>query len=182
MYASGWDFGDHTYAHINLRRAKPDQIRLSMEMVNEAFKHNGLAIPKVLAYPYGSFDQDAVDVVKQYREQARLAFYQDDFVDLKNTDPYKIPSVSADMRSKKRLEGKEKLVDKACEENGVIVFRVHCMYAEKVNDMGKEVVQTSSKLFEQLVEYCVKKGCAFTTMDGLLKMSEENGMQQPQDR
>jgi peptidoglycan/xylan/chitin deacetylase (PgdA/CDA1 family) len=165
MDAYGWDFEDHTYSHMDMAESTPAQIRQSMEQVNEAFTANGLKIPVALAYPYGRFNKDAIDVVKEYRAQARLAFYSDDFVDVSNVDSYQIPCVSADMRTEKRLKEKERLVDKACSENSVIVFRVHCLYRNNVDDMGKEVVQTSSKLFEKLVSYCVKKGCVFTTMN-----------------
>lgn len=167
MAAYGWDFEDHTYSHINMAKSTPEQIRKSMEQVNKAFVANGLKAPVALAYPYGKFSQDAINVVKEYRAQARLAYYSDDFVDLSSVDRYQIPCVSADMRTEKRLKEKERLVDKACSENGIIVFRVHCLYKNEVDDMGKEVVQTSSKLFEQLVSYCVEKGCTFTTMSKL---------------
>ncbi len=167
MDAYGWDFEDHTYSHINMAESTPAHIRQSMEQVNEAFKANGLKIPVALAYPYGKFNQEAIDIVKEYRAQARLAYYSDDFVDVNNVDIYKIPCVSADMRTEKRLKEKKRLVDKACSEKGVIVFRVHCLYRNTVDDMGKEVVQTSSKLFEQLVSYCIEKGCTFTTINNL---------------
>ncbi|MEN6471460.1 MAG: polysaccharide deacetylase family protein [Clostridiaceae bacterium] len=165
MAADGWDFEDHTYSHINMAKSAPEQIRQSMEQVNKAFTANGLKIPVALAYPYGKFVRETIDIVKEYRAQARLAYYADDFVDLSNVDLYRIPCVSADMRTEERLKEKERLVDKACSENGIIVFRVHCLYRNEVDDMGKEVVQTSSKLFEKLVSHCVKKGCAFTTMN-----------------
>lgn len=168
MYAQGWDFEDHTYSHINLTKSTPEQIKQSMEQVNAAFLENGLKPPVAFAYPYGKFDQDAVAIVRQYRSQARLAYYRDDFVDLKSADFYQIPCVSADMQTEKRLKEKENLVDKACSKNGVIVFRVHCLYRNALDDMGVEVVQTSSALFEELVRYCVNKGCSFTTMDKLV--------------
>lgn len=167
MSEDGWDFQDHTYSHINMAKSTAEQIRQSMEQVNEAFTANGLKTPVALAYPYGKLGQDTINIVQNYREQARLAYYSDDFVDLSSVDIYQIPCVSADMRTEKRLKEKERLVDKACSENGVIVFRVHCLYRDKVDDMGEEVVQTSSKLFEKLVSYCVEKGCAFTTINNL---------------
>ena len=103
MAASGWDFGDHTYSHMNLIKSGPDKIRKSMEAVDEAFIKNGLTAPDALAYPYGYFDEEAVGIVKQYRRQARLAYYEDKFVDLQNGDPYAIPSVSADMQTEKTV-------------------------------------------------------------------------------
>jgi len=170
MYAYGWDFGDHTYTHMDMTKSTPDQIKQSVEKVNTAFTKNGLKIPQVFAYPYGKLNTAAIDAIKQYRKQARLAFYRSDFVNLNNVDPYEIPCVSADMQTEKRLEGKEKLVDKAVSQHAVIVFRVHCMYVDKIGDTGAWPVQTSSKLFAKLVDYCVKKGCTFVTMDGLMKL------------
>lgn len=170
MYATGWDFGCHTYAHIRLTTMTPDEIRQSMEMENASFQRNGLPIPDIHAFPYGAYNQQVIDVIKEYRKQMRKAYYEEKFVDLNHVNPYEIDCISADMHSNKLLDAKEKLVDKACAEDAVIVFRVHCMYRENRNDMGKWPVQTDSRLFAKLVDYCVSKGCWFVTMDQLEQM------------
>lgn len=170
MYAAGWDFEDHTYTHTALAGSTAGEIRLSAEMVNNSFLRNGLRVPDTLAYPYGNYDQAVIDVIKQYRKQARLALYADDFADLKNIKPYEIPSVSADMQTETSLLETEQLVDKACAQRAVVIFMFHCLYNNEKNDMGSQPVQTSSALFARLVDYCVNKGCEFTTMKGLLEL------------
>jgi peptidoglycan/xylan/chitin deacetylase (PgdA/CDA1 family) len=170
MHANGWDFGCHTYAHIRLTTMTPDEIRQSMEMENASFQRNGLPIPDIHAFPYGAYNQQVIDVIKEYRKQMRKAYYEEKFVDLNHVNPYEIDSISVDMHTAHLLEAKEKLVDKACAEDAVIVFRVHCMYKENRNDMGKWPVQTDSRLFAKLVDYCVSKGCRFITMDQLEQM------------
>jgi len=166
MKSAGWEFGDHTYKHMDLTKSTPEQIEKSMTQVNEAFMQNGLGRPDTFAYPYGRFNDDSLAVVRRYRTQARLAFYENEFADLKG-DPYKIASISADMQKEERLKSREKLVDKACAEGAVIVFRAHCLYKETPGDTGKQVVMTSAALFEKLVDYCVDKGCSFCTMGEL---------------
>jgi peptidoglycan/xylan/chitin deacetylase (PgdA/CDA1 family) len=170
MYAAGWDFEDHTYTHIALAESTASEIKLSAEMVDSAFLRNGLPVPDTLAYPYGNYNQSVIDVITQYRKQARLALYADDFADLNNIKPYEIPSVSADMQTEKSLSEKQQIVDKACEQHAVIIFMFHCLYNNEKNDMGSQPVQTSSVLFARLVDYCAAKGCKFMTMNELLKL------------
>ncbi len=170
MAQYGWVFGCHTYAHTDLKKMTPEEIAKSMEAVDAAFEKQGLEKPVIHAFPFGSYNQQAIDAMKPYRVQMRKAFYEEKFVDLNSLNPYEIDSCSADMRSEKRLKEHEALVDKACEKNAILVFRCHCLYRSEVNDMGEWPVQTDSKLFEQLVTYCVQKGCRFITMTELKKM------------
>jgi peptidoglycan/xylan/chitin deacetylase (PgdA/CDA1 family) len=172
MSAYGWAFGDHTVEHRRLTEMSDDEIKESMEAVNRSFTDQGFALPAIMAYPYGAYDQRVIAGIAPYRAQARLAEYEKKFVDLDTVSSYAIDSISADMRKNSQLEKVEKLVDKACEENAVIVFRVHTLYREEPYDtvpINKKILsgcapQTDSKLFEQLVKYCVDKGCAFMTM------------------
>ena len=174
MYATGWEFQDHTYTHIALGNLSADKIKRSMEMVDYSFKRNGIKVPDTIAYPYGDLSQESVNVIKQYRKQARLAAVTNGIFFFNYIDPYRIQCVSADMQTTSELRNLEWIVYEACAEKVAVVFRVHCLYQDKLNDMGSQPVQTSSKLFAQLVDYCVKKGCEFTTMDGLMKLYTEN--------
>ncbi len=172
MAQYGWAFGCHTYAHSDLTKMTRNEIVQSMEKVNEAFIREGLEAPAIHAYPFGRYNEDVIDAIKPYRKQMRKAFYESNFVDLDTVDPYEIDCISADMQTDERLKGKEQLVDSACEQNAIIVFRCHCLYKSEVNDMGEWVVQTDSRLFEQLVAYCVQKNCRFITMTDLMDMYE----------
>jgi hypothetical protein len=170
MRADGWVFGCHTYAHSQLVKMTTKEIQESMEEVNKAFELHGMKPPELHAFPYGRYDQHAIDAMKPYRMQMRKAYYDDKIIIPPIKDEDQIDSISADMQGRKRLESREKLVDKACEEKAIIVFRVHCMYKTQKDDMGKWPVQTDSKLFAELVDYCVTKGCRFVTMENLLQM------------
>jgi peptidoglycan/xylan/chitin deacetylase (PgdA/CDA1 family) len=170
MSADGWDFGCHTYNHVDMTKLSAAQIRKSLEEENQAFINQGLEPPKIMAYPSGKYNQQVIDVVKQYRLQGRKAFYESKFVDPNHVNPYEIDSISADMRKPPRLKSREELVDKAVREKGIIVFRTHCMYKEKVNDNGRWDVQTDSRLFAQLVQYCVDKKVEFMTMSQLMEL------------
>jgi peptidoglycan/xylan/chitin deacetylase (PgdA/CDA1 family) len=170
MAQYGWDFGCHTYSHTDLTKMTADEIRESMERVNASFSAQGLPAPKVHAFPYGRYNEAAIEAVKPYRAQMRKAYYEEKFVDPITADAYGIDSCSADMQKKPRLMEHEKLVDRAVEKKAIIVFRCHCLYRESLNDMGDWPVQTDSKLFAELVEYCVNKGCRFMTMSGLAEL------------
>lgn len=170
MLQYGWVFGCHTYSHSDLTKMTAEEISESMEMVDASFARQGLEPPAIHAFPYGRYNQDVIQAIAPYRIQMRKAYYESKFVDLNNVNPYEIDSCSADMRTEKRLKLHESLVDKASAQNGVIVFRCHGLYREKVDDMGAWPVQTDSKLFEELVAYCVEKGCKFITMTELIEM------------
>lgn len=170
MKQYGWDFGCHTYSHTDLTKMTADEIRTSMEKVNAAFANQGLPAPAIHAFPYGKYDAAAIEAMKPYRIQMRKAFYEEKFVDPGTANPYEIDSCSADMRKRPRLLEHERLVDKAVNEKAIIVFRCHCLYREAVDDMGAWPVQTDSRLFAELVEYCVGKGCRFMTMSELVQI------------
>ncbi len=175
MKQYGWVFGCHTYAHSDLKKMTADAIKTSMRKVNESFIAQGLESPAIHAFPFGFYDQEAIEAMKPFRIQMRKAFYECKFVDPKTADPYEVDCCSADMRSEKRLKEHEALVDKAIKQKAIIVFRCHCLYKESVDDMGDWPVQTDSRLFKKLVKYCVDKGCRFMTMLDLAKACSENG-------
>jgi hypothetical protein len=127
-------------------------------------------VPNIHAFPYGKYNEAAIEALKPYRIQLRKAFYEEKFVDPATADPYEIDCCSADMRKRPRLAEHERLVDKAVNEKAILVFRCHCLYRESADDMGDWPVQTSSKLFAELVEYCVSKGCRFMTMSELAEL------------
>jgi peptidoglycan/xylan/chitin deacetylase (PgdA/CDA1 family) len=167
MHEYGWCFGCHTYAHSRLTELTSAQIAGSMEKENAAFARQGLPLPTVHAFPYGSYDQQSVECLHPYRKILRKANYDEKILKPGDIDPDGVDSISADMITEKRLLTREKLVDKASADHGIIVFRIHGMYKEKRDDTGRWPVQTDSRLFEKLVKYCVDKGCRFITMDEL---------------
>ena len=176
MAGYGWVFGAHTSGHQRMTRLTDKEIASDCEAVNQSFIAQGFAPPVIMAYPYGAHSDRVIKAMKPFYKQARLAAYRTDCVDPANTDPYKIPSVSADMQTKGRLNKVKRLVDKACEKSAVVIFRVHVLYKDHPYDTVKRnsrvaggcAPQTDSKLFAELVEYCAKKGCAFMTMTELM--------------
>lgn len=168
----GWAFGCHTYTHSNLTKMTKNEIQSSMQKVNESFIKQGLEPPIIHAFPYGKYDQQAIDAMKPYRVQMRKAFYEHHLIDVNNVNPYEVDSISADMRTEKRLNKHKADVDRACKEKSIIVFRCHCLYKNHVDDMGDWPVQTDGRLFRELVQYCVDKDCRFITMIELIDMYE----------
>ncbi len=176
MSEYGWVFGGHTYDHHHLTDLTDMEIQNDCAAVSSAFCSQGLAAPDVMAYPYGAFSDRVIEEIRQVYRQARLADYRTDFVDPIHTDPYRIPSVSADMQSENELKSVEQLVDQACVEGAVIVFRVHTLYKEHPYDtvarnthiLSGCAPQTDSGLFKELVKYCVDKSSTFMTMTDLM--------------
>ena len=69
----GWDFEDHSYQHLDFTALSNNQIASQLESSNAAFQAHGLPMPEHLAYPYGSFNQRVINVVRQYRNSSRTA-------------------------------------------------------------------------------------------------------------
>ncbi len=179
MHADGWSFGCHSFEHNRMEDMTDAQIKHSMEMVDQSFVRQGLKAPEITAYPYGCYNTRVIDGIKAFRKQARLANnLTTNFVDLNHLNPYAVESITADMQTVDELHKLKLLVDKAYEQKTIIVFFVHSLYARQPFDtvMCNDKIpfgsypQTDSGLFAQLVDYCVKKGCSFMTMEQLMDM------------
>ncbi len=165
MYASGWDFGCHTYAHSNENLMTAENIAESMRKENEAFMRNGLPIPISHAFPYGKYNAKVIAAIEPYRTLTRKAYYDDTMKKPGQLNPYELDSVSADFRGEKRLEERIRLVDKAVKEKDVLIFRTHCLFRKSPNDMGNYAVQTDFTLYKRLVEYvCAQPNVRVITM------------------
>lgn len=174
----GWVFGGHTYDHHRLTEKSDEQIKENCEEVSRSFIKQGLQPPQVMAYPYGAFNQNVIDDIKPYYKQARLDNNNNIFVNLKKVNAYEIPSINADMQTQNKLEKVEGIVDSACEQGAVAVFRIHALYKINPYDTVADdphiasgcAPETDSRLFAQLVKYCVDKGCKFITMTDLMDL------------
>ena len=183
MSANGWVFGGHTQGHLRMTKLSDKEIRSDCEGLINSFRNQGLEPPTVMAYPYGACTSKTIEAIKPYFKQARLADNRKAFVDTASADPFKIPSVSADMQSKGKLIKAQRIVDKACDKGGILVFRVHVLYKNRPYDTVKRnprvfggcAPQTDAKLFAELVKYCVDKGCAFSTMTELMAYMDAQG-------
>lgn len=81
-----WDFECHTYGHPHLTGLTAEQIASEYTKVNSAFSAQGLPIPQHTAYPFGDYNDEVINVTKQYRKTARFAWA---VTDTANTYPIK---------------------------------------------------------------------------------------------
>ena len=164
MAAYGWVFGCHTYAHKDLTKMTAGEIKESMEKVDASFLEQGYKKPAIAAFPFGKYNQKVIEAMKPYRKQMRKAYYEDKLIDLKTWILMRsIAQAPTCVQQKAQRQGKAggcRLRAKKSHR-----FPRPRFLFRKAGRSGRIVVETKASLFEELVQYCVKKGCLFVTME-----------------
>ncbi len=65
MAHAGFDIGNHTMNHPDLRKLSDENCRRELELLNEKFAEYGIPVPVSFAYPGGPFAANAVDILQQ---------------------------------------------------------------------------------------------------------------------
>ncbi len=91
LVGPAWDFQDHTVDHSILTTLSDNEIVDQLTSMNDIFEAHGLPEPLHLAYPWGYYDDDVVNIVSQYRLSGRTASYG---YPPNNPDWYRLPVVS----------------------------------------------------------------------------------------
>ena len=71
LHDAGWDIQDHSRSHVDFKTMTDAELVTQMQDVNNSFVANGLPIPKHISYPFGSFDDRVINVIKKYRKTGR---------------------------------------------------------------------------------------------------------------
>ena len=67
---AGWEIGSHTHHHFNLLSLCNDEICDEIETSNQLIEQYTSAKPTSFSYPYGKFDDRAIQVIRSYYEVA----------------------------------------------------------------------------------------------------------------
>lgn len=86
---AGFEIGNHTLNHPDLRKKSPDDCRIELQKLNEFFAANAIARPVSFAYPGGPYAANAVPLLKEagllYARTTEHALWD------RSTDPMRIP-------------------------------------------------------------------------------------------
>ena len=63
MAHAGFDIGNHTMNHPDLRKLSDENCRRELELLNEKFAEYGIPVPVSFAYPGGPFAANAVEII-----------------------------------------------------------------------------------------------------------------------
>ena len=72
LYNSGWEIGSHSYHHWGYNDMDADSLHNELMRIDTAHTNNGLPIPNHFAYPWGVWDQQSKDSIRNYFNTARL--------------------------------------------------------------------------------------------------------------
>lgn len=73
-HENGGDLGGHSHLHHCMTRLNHEELRETVKQNKRLLEQETSIVPRAFAYPYGRFNQEVIDVVRQYYE---LAFATD---------------------------------------------------------------------------------------------------------
>lgn len=161
LNARGWDLQCHSHTHQPLPSLTTEQIHQEMQNVNANFLANDLPEPQHHAFPYGQFNADVVNVIKQYRHTARRVgggpFNWD------NIDFYGLPGsgVVVDMKTDAELDAVKMIIDTVKAEKKVWVVMLHQLVD---GDSTSLINATLLKYFIQMIDYIVEQKIRVVTI------------------
>ena len=157
---TGWTIGCHSHTHPHLSELSKEEIREEMEEVDRSFTNKGFDPPKHHAYPYGDYNAEVVEVVKQYRNSARAipgAVPPQE----EGSDLYRLEAVQAYLTCEESLyETALQVREAALEETNLILY-THDI-KEEPSDYGAH-----PRYFAELLDYINELNIETVTMDEL---------------
>lgn len=117
MHGDGFDMQCHSNTHSSLTDPSTN-VSEEMLKVNEAFVAHGMPAPRHTAYPLGEYNENAISIVTQYRDSARVVSWGAYPVDSLQK-PYELPSYPTDFHN--TIDE----IDKAIEGNYTLILCIH---------------------------------------------------------
>ena len=139
----GFEIGNHTWNHPDLRQLSDDEISKEIESLNDFLKEYGIPQPVSFAYPGGPFAENAVPVLKKYGLIAARTTEQISW-NLKKHDLMRIPCYP--LQKDALLSFYYALRDADHENVPVLLFH-------GVPDIVHAWVNTSPAFFERCMKY-----------------------------
>jgi|GEM_PF-1325275 len=171
MHNNGIDIQCHTTDHTQLPTLSEAQIIANLTQVNNDFDINNLPIPEHHAYPYGNFDNDSIDAVKQIRLTAREVWLNTDYVVWKNSGKYIIPSLVAqglDAQGMLSLKEKIKYVN---DKKAALTIYMH-----EIGEIAGSGIATTSDI-KEIIDYAKSIGMDIITISELYSLMHKlNGV------
>ncbi|HHV14018.1 MAG TPA: polysaccharide deacetylase family protein, partial [Clostridiales bacterium] len=169
MRAAGYGIECHTHDHINLAESTEEVIRSDLQAVNAAFVGAGLATPEHIAYPGGAIDDDAINIVSDYRATGRYVWTGPEVVGWWQQDVswYRLRTQTLHAQSPEDVATIKAQIDSAIEHKYVLFLYTHKIL--ETPGSGECHVD----YFEEILDYIATKRDAGlidpVTIDGLYR-------------
>ena len=126
-----WDFQCHTLEHPRLAEQTNTEIHRQFQGVDDWFEQHGLEKPKHHAFPFGSHNNDVVEIGKQYRKSLRKI---DQHSSLYNTysdiDWYSVNAKTIDDLTDEQIEVRKEELKEVIRNGGLHVVVTHKIMEE----------------------------------------------------
>lgn len=144
FYKQGFELGNHTMNHPDLRALGEEECRSEISLMNEMIKETGAPSPVSIAYPGGPYAENAAkllpDLGIRYARTTEHALWT------KETDPLRIPCYSVCNKQLNNFqEGLELLGSR---EDAALVLLYH-----GVPDVAHEHCTTDPEIFAEHMKY-----------------------------
>lgn len=154
-YDYGWEISNHSKTHASFNNNTVEELKQEVFDSNKRFLEEGL-YPKHFTYPggaYGGFDLEGEEKRALLSKIYTMAYILGDDYILRKRDNFTIPRVIADEEPMSYLEEK---IDEAIDNNTGLVFCIHQIIDDTVENEGASEVSTEK--IQQLIDYARDNG------------------------
>jgi peptidoglycan/xylan/chitin deacetylase (PgdA/CDA1 family) len=155
LYKAGWDISNHGYTHRDLSFLSAEDLEYEVNGAHDWLVDNGFVrSAHLFAYPYGSYNNTVIDVVREHHSLARTLVYGTYQPHLSNYDSdiqYKLKTFL--VLNTTSVQAIKNRIDSAILQNGLIILTFHQIVAEN----AAYSTQYLTSQFEEVSDYLKSK-------------------------
>ena len=168
MHSTGWDFGCHTQYHTRLTEMTHEQIRASLQAVNDDYTAHGIPIPVHHVPPASLITPDRQAVVLEYRLAIHNVHNSGPTLNLKRLVNFTYPGFTLlphwgvnDLNTTEGLNIFKALIDLAVSRREMFIIVMHRIVDELSEPYSAmELLRTQ---FAAMLDYAVNAGIEFVS-------------------
>lgn len=174
LYEAGWDISNHGYNHRDLSFLSPEDLEYEVNMAYDWLVANGFVrSAHLFAYPYGSYNNTVIDVVRERHSLGRTLVYGTYQPHLSNFDydiQYKLKTFL--VTNTTSVQAIKNRIDSAILQNGLVILTFH----QIVDDNAVYSTQYLTSQFEEVSDYLKSREADIDviTLSSLYELYNEN--------